>query len=210
MDKSPKSVSERQRKGQFVRRRILAILLASGSLGVLRAADDILIADFEGTNYGSWKVTGEAFGPAPARGTLPGQMSVEGYLGQGLVNSFYHGDGTTGTLTSAQFKIERRFLRFLVGGGRFPGKTCINLLVNDQVVRTATGSNTKPGGSEKLEWQQWDVSEHAGSSGVIEIVDQATDGWGHINIDQILQTDRPLPATLAHATRELVVEKRYL
>ena len=210
MDKSLKLVNARQGKGQFVRRRILAILLALGSLGVLRAAEDILIADFEGTNYGSWRAAGEAFGPAPARGTLPGQMPVEGYVGQGLANSFYHGDGTTGTLTSAQFKIERRFLRFLIGGGGFPGKTCINLWLNDQVVRTATGTNTQPGGSEKLDWQQWDVAELVGSNGVIEIVDQATGGWGHINIDQILQTDRPLPATLAHATRELVLEKRYL
>ena len=37
----------------------------------LRAADDILIADFEGANYGQWKTTGEAFGNGPARGTLP-------------------------------------------------------------------------------------------------------------------------------------------
>lgn len=39
---------------------------------------DILIADFEGTSYGNWKATGEAFGPGPARGTLPGQMAVSG------------------------------------------------------------------------------------------------------------------------------------
>ncbi len=37
---------------------------------------DILIADFEGTRYGSWTATGEAFGPGPARGTFPGQMTV--------------------------------------------------------------------------------------------------------------------------------------
>ena len=193
-----------------MRRTVLAILVALVSLSGLQAAEDILIADFEGTNYGAWKVTGDAFGPGPARGTLPGQMLVEGYLGQGLVNSFYHGDGTTGTLTSPPFKIERRFLKFLIGGGGFPGKTSINLLVNDQVVRTATGPNTQPGGSERLDWQQWDVNEFAGKSGVIGIVDRATGGWGHINIDQILQTDQPLSATLAHASRELMIEKRYL
>ncbi len=77
-------------------------------------------------------------------------------------------------------------------------------------MRTATGPNTEPGGSERLDWQQWDVSELAGKSGVIEIVDRASGGWGHINIDQILQTDQPLPAILAHAKRELTVEKRYL
>jgi len=44
-----------------------ATLAAARSL----AADDILIADFEGPDYGAWKTTGEAFGTGPARGTLP-------------------------------------------------------------------------------------------------------------------------------------------
>jgi len=34
-------------------------------------ADDILIADFENNTYGSWTVSGEAFGPGPAQGNLP-------------------------------------------------------------------------------------------------------------------------------------------
>ena len=35
------------------------------------SAEEILIADFEGETYGQWKVTGDAFGSGPARGTLP-------------------------------------------------------------------------------------------------------------------------------------------
>ena len=42
---------------------------------------DLLIQDFEGEGWGEWKVTGEAFGPGPARGTLPGQMQVDGFKG---------------------------------------------------------------------------------------------------------------------------------
>src|SRR5258706_15997978 len=61
------------------------------TLAVMAAADDILLADFEGETYGDWKATGEAFGPGPARGTLPNQMPVSGFLGHGLVNSFYKG-----------------------------------------------------------------------------------------------------------------------
>jgi hypothetical protein len=59
---------------------------------------DLLIQDFEGDGWGEWKVTGEAFGPGPAHGTLPNQMPVDGFLGKGLVNSYHGGDGTTGTL----------------------------------------------------------------------------------------------------------------
>ena len=76
----------------------------------LRAADNLLIADFEGPDYGQWKTTGEAFGTGPARGTLPGQMRVDGFKGKGLVSSFFGGDGSTGTLTSPEFKIERQFV----------------------------------------------------------------------------------------------------
>ncbi|MEX0586101.1 MAG: hypothetical protein WD176_05630, partial [Pirellulales bacterium] len=65
---------------------IFVSLLGLPCLGAERP--DIVVADFEGEDYGAWKVTGEAFGAAPAHGTLPGQMHVEGYEGKGLVNSF--------------------------------------------------------------------------------------------------------------------------
>ena len=52
-------------------------------------APDIVFADFEQETYTPWKVTGEAFGSGPARGSLPGQMAVGGFNGQGLVNSFF-------------------------------------------------------------------------------------------------------------------------
>ena len=114
-------------------------------------AEDILIADFEGDSYGDWKVTGEAFGPGPAKGTLPSQMEVSGFEGKGLVNSYYKGDDTTGTLTSPKFKIERKYISFLIGGGMHPGKACMNLLVDGKAVRTATGPNDRPGGTEALD-----------------------------------------------------------
>lgn len=173
-------------------------------------AEDILIADFEGATYGAWQPTGAAFGPGPARGTLPGQMHVSGFHGIGLVNSFYGGDSTTGTLTSASFKIERRFISFLIGGGKDDEKTCLNLLVDGQVVRKATGPNDRPGGSEALGPGWWDVNELLGKMAVIQIVDRATGGWGHINVDHLLQTDIRPPGLLANAQREFHIDRRYL
>ncbi len=102
-------------------------------------------------------------GAGPAQGTLPQQMQVSGYLGQRLVNSFEGGDKPTGTLTSPEFRIDRKFITFLIGGGGFPGKTCINLLLAGRVVRTATGQNTIPGGSEELAPASWDVADLAAS-----------------------------------------------
>jgi fructan beta-fructosidase len=169
---------------------------------------DVLLADFEGKDWGEWKATGDAFGPGPARGTLPNQMPVSGFLGKGLVNSYHGGDASTGTVTSPAFKIERRYLNFLIGGGKYPGKTCMNLLVNGKVVRTATGPNDKPGGSEALDWHSWDVAELAGKMVVIEIVDQHTGGWGHICVDHIVQSDRKRQSQ--PQSRELAITSQYL
>ena len=174
------------------------------------AVPDLVIADFEGTQLWQLESTGEAFGQGPAQGTLPHQMAVSGFHGKGLVDSFYGGDHSTGTLTSPEFKIERKSIRFLIGGGGWAGKTCMNLIVDGKVVRTAVGPNTKPGGSEALEPGAWDVSDLIGRTAHIEIVDSATGGWGHINVDDIVQTDRKPPRMLTDVTREIKVEKRYL
>ena len=162
---------------------------------------DLLIADFEGEAYGDWKPSGEAFGPGPAQGTLPGQMTVTGFRGHGLVNSFYRGDGTTGSLTSPPLQIKRKYIHFLVGGGKYPGTTCINLLVAGKAVRTATGPNNKGGGSEKLSWATWDVSEFLDQQATIQIIDQRTGGWGHINVDHLFQSNQQ------HEASQVVQEK---
>ncbi|MCL2005175.1 MAG: GH32 C-terminal domain-containing protein [Planctomycetaceae bacterium] len=154
------------------------------------AADDIIIADFEGDAYADgWKVEGTAFGTGPAKGTLPNQMDVTGFLGAGLVNSFLGGDDAVGKLTSPVFVIERPYISFLIGGGGHDGLG-INLIIDGQTVRTARGPNTVPGGSERLDWHDWDVSELQGKEAFIEIVDARQGGWGHINIDHIIQTNK--------------------
>ena len=137
------------------------------------ARADQVLACFEGTDYGGWKTTGEAFGPGPALGALPGQMPVSGYKGHGLANSFFHGDATIGTLTSPEFHINFTYLNFLIGGGNHPNKTCLNLLVDGKVVHSATGRD-----SEQLLWRTFDLSDLHGKRAVIQIVDNETGGWG--------------------------------
>ena len=188
----------------------IALIAASLVVTSARAADDIVFADFEGADYGAWKVEGEAFGTAPAHGALPGQMHVEGFAGKGLVNSFNKGDDSTGTLTSPEFKIERRAISFLIGGGGYAEKTCVNLLVDGKVARSATGPNTVSGGTERLEPQAWDVGDLAGKTARIQIVDNAKGGWGHLNVDQFVFTDKKPPVIVKNPTRELRLDKRYV
>ncbi|WP_158265435.1 glycoside hydrolase family 32 protein [Blastopirellula marina] len=165
---------------------LAAVLLIAQEI----ARPDIVIADFEENSYGDWKPTGEAFGTQPAQGTLDGQMEVSGYEGKYLVNSFRGGDRTTGTLTSPSIKIERPFVTFLIGGGAHAGETCLNLMVDGEVVRTATGPNAAPGGSERLMRAYWDVSELIGKRVVLQVVDQHRGGWGHLNVDDIRASNR--------------------
>src|SRR5262249_29774764 len=91
-----------------------------------------------------------------------------------------------------------------------PGKACIDLLVGGKVVRTATGPNKRPGGTEHLDPAGWDVAEFAGKAARIRIVDEATGGWGHINIDHIVLSHNRPPMDRIDAERSLVLDKRYL
>ena len=152
----------------------------------VQAADDIIIGDFEGADYGAWQATGPAFGPGPARGNLPRQLEVEDWHGEGIASSEREGDGPTGTLTSPPFKMARRYISFLIAGGNYEHNTCLNLIIGGKIVRSATGWN-----SDRLIPVTWDVSQWRGQMGQIQLVDQARGDWGHINVDQIIQTDQP-------------------
>ncbi|TWU31989.1 glycoside hydrolase family 32 protein [Novipirellula artificiosorum] len=200
---------------------LLLFVFVTPSVG--DAQDDILINSFETANYGEWRVEGEAFGTSPAQGTLPGQMQVTGFEGKGLVNSYLGGDKSKGKLTSPEFTIERDFIKFLIGGGGHEGKTCINLIIAGEIVQSATGPNLQPGGSEFLNWENWDVQDRKGQKAILQIVDDSSGGWGHINVDQILQSHtktvkRPAPATKEPAnanphpetTKELKITGKYI
>lgn len=184
---------------------LLSVLVAGQPAQTARK--EIVLADFEGKDYAGWQVTGEAFGRGPAHGTLPGQMPVTGFLGAGLVNSFHADAPAEGRLLSPEFKIERKYICFLIGGGKHPERTCFNLLVGRRIARSATGTNDRPGGTERLMWRVWEVSDLTGQTARLEIVDHSTRPWGHITVDHILLTD---DKDHFNQSRELTVSRRYL
>ncbi|KAH8700645.1 exoinulinase [Talaromyces proteolyticus] len=146
-------------------------------------SDSVVFADFEGTGTFAdldWTPTGDLVGQSPVNGTLANQQPVTGYLGKRLVNTYLNGDATTGNLTSQSFTISKRYINFLIGGGRDLENTAMYLKVNGQTVRSATGAD-----SENLLWQSWDVGALQNQNAIIEIVDTATGGWGHILVDEI-------------------------
>jgi uncharacterized protein (DUF608 family) len=162
------------------------------------ARPDIVFEDFEG-GYEKWEVEGTAFGTAPARGALPDQKPVTGFLGQGLVNSFLGGDSAQGRLLSKPFTIERNFIRFLIGGGNSAALQ-IRLLVDGKTVR----ATTSPKEVERLMRASWNVSEFTGKTARIEITDQKKGSFGHIEVDQIEFVDLPCDRAVMELLEEIL------
>lgn len=151
---------------------------------------DFIFAPFEGEDFGEWKETGTAFGGRPMKvSELPERYRSANPVGKSFVNTHQSRQGEAsveadqhvGTLTSPEFTIRHKHINFRIGGGNHPGRTCLNLLVDGKVVRTATGRNTLT-----LRKETFDVSEFRGKPARLEIVDLEKGGWGHISIDQIV------------------------
>jgi hypothetical protein len=156
---------------------------------------DILFDDFERTDYGDWSATGTAFGSGPIeQSQAPSYQGAFNQHGLRTVNthaspppgSVEHRDSATGTLTSREFKIERDYIHFLIGGGAHKNRTCLNLLVEGKVVLSATGRN-----DNKMQPYSFRVAPWAGKSARLQIVDNETGPWGNIGVDHILFSDTP-------------------
>ena len=149
-------------------------------------ADEIPIGQFGKADYGDWKAIGTAFQKGPAFGDLLTKLEIENTFSASVASSEIEGDAPMGSLTSPEFRISKKYLSFRIGGGDYEIHTCVNLLVEGKVVRSATGWK-----SDHLAPMSWDVSRWMGQSARVQIVDEASGDWGHINVDRIVQTDEP-------------------
>ena len=156
---------------------------------------DILFEDFEGPTYAKWSVEGTAFGQGPIEmSKIPAYQGDVGGQGARVANSHASApgdtveqrDAATGVLTSKPFTVARNYINFLIGGGAHKGKTCMNLLVEQQVVASATGQN-----DNHMSPMSWDVTRWAGKTAVLQIVDHESGAWGNIGVDNIVFSDKP-------------------
>src|SRR5271168_1563654 len=114
-------------------RRSLLVLTAVLNFLVNCSAEDLAIGHFGSTNYGDWKSTGTAFNSGPASDGLFDKLGIENARDNCVASSAIEGDGPTGTLTSPEFKITRKYISFLISGGDHEHHTCLNLLVHGKV-----------------------------------------------------------------------------
>jgi len=158
-----------------------------------KVREAMVFENFEGDDWGDWKVEGQAFGDKPTKaGTkLDVQGEVNNVEGESYVNSMHGGDVSQGKLTSKKFTINRRYICFLLGGGGHSTAN-INLLVDGEVVRKSHGWN-----QEGMQQRGWYVENLEGKQAQIVIEDSESRGWGHVNVDAIEFTDEPKQG-LAH------------
>jgi len=167
---------------------------------------DVVFEDFEKQTYEGWVVEGTAFGAGPiAKVDMPEYMGDIGMRGTRCANSHASApidesaerneaadaamrDSATGKLISREFVIERKLIRFLIGGGNYPKRCCLNLVVDGEIVRTATGHN-----GHIMRAEVFDVAEFAGRTAHIEVVDDMTGVAGAIGVDDIVFTDVRIP-----------------
>ena len=90
------------------------------------------------------------------------------------------GDEPTGTLDSDPFIILGHTISFLIGGGCNHLTVYVELLVDGHPALRATGKC-----SERMDRVTWDVSLFMNRAAQIQIVDNGSDKWEHIAVDEI-------------------------
>jgi len=165
----------------------LSLFLASLTLPTL--ATDLVFDTFESDGFGEWAIEGTAFGKAPTA-TSPEGMNgkVTAYSDQYFVSSAHGGDQATGTLTSPEFKINLTYLGFQIAGGNHKSKTAVQLLIDGKVVIEATGQNDLA-----MRPVVWALPDHLGKTARLRIIDAEPGGWGIINADHIVFSDKETP-----------------
>ena len=159
-------------------------------LATVLANGDMVICDFEDNNLGrlketGWKIEGAAFNRNLDAGTRVMKRRVGAYAGQFVLSSYIVSDADVGEILSPEFDVELDYVAAVISGGDHPHRVCVNLVVDDQVVRTVTGEN-----NDLLETVAFNVSEFKGRKARVQIVDASGTIWGHINVDRIYQTGR--------------------
>ncbi len=158
--------------------------------GYARAREEVVFDRFEGESFkGRWTAEGQAFGNGPmVVSKVHFNTSIRQYEGKAIASSFHteKNEKLVGKLLSKPFLIDRGSIRFKIAGGSHKNQTCINLLVDGKVVRTATGNN-----SNTFSLKNWNVEDLKGKTAQIQIVDEHKASWGFVKVDEIVFIDTP-------------------
>lgn len=181
------------------RAQVCRLIVGSILATALRAADDIVLADFDGPAFGGWKAQGTAFGSSPRGGVATSAADPRKDI------------ALRGSLESPAFTIERDYMNILIAGGDHAFRAALSLWVDGRVVRTSTGRD-----SDRLECASWAVRDLRGRRAWLGIYDQCIeDERGYVAVDHIVLSDTPrvqpggdVAAALAQVGHEAVAAIR--
>ncbi len=130
-----------------------------------------------------WQASGDAFETWPSHAHFKGQGELIGVSGN-FINTYHpsRANAATGTLTSPPFELVGDLLLFRLGGGKDAKKLRVELVVDGAVKFTTTGRR-----GDQLSRRQWDITALRGKQAVLRIVDEATEQWGYLSLDEIVQ-----------------------
>lgn len=178
----------------------LATLPASGGQPLFENAD------FEKGTLENWTPAGDAFTHQPTKGdnTAARNRESAAHQGQYWIGTFENYDGQqgkpgdtrsdkpTGTLTSVEFTVSKRYITFRIGAGDLPKEAGVKLLCEGREHFMSSGFD-----SETMEQVSFDAAAFVGKKARIQIFDNAKGGWGHTNADEFTASDEPVLQTAA-------------
>ena len=151
----------------------------------VKPPNNVTIANpnFETGDLSGWTVTGEAFSDQDVTQDEEWEWDCcfnhqDAYH---LWNFKDGGDAQIGEMQSEPFTLYGSgWIDFLIGGGKSSDHLYVSL------VNAADGKELfKSTGTESEQYKRvyWDASSYIGEEVFIKVVDKATGGWGHINVD---------------------------
>lgn len=158
---------------------------------------DFELADLHPQVIRGWTPTGEAFGPRSlVHDTTAGNGGPFNHSGHYHLWGFAAaGDDATGQLRSSVFTVSGNgYLDFLISGGRSEAlSVTLHLASDGSELLRATGTD-----SEAYQRRLWDIRPWLGKEVYLQVTDDATGSWGHINLDDINAPSRWNDERIAH------------
>jgi hypothetical protein len=139
--------------------------------------------DFDDGALPGWSATGTAFEEYPSKQKGKGQGDLAGTNGA-FINSYHPtlANAATGTLRSAPFQLIGDALVFRLAGGSDPERLRVALSVDGKEVLSTTGRQM-----DSMIRKSWDIRPYRGKMAELSIVDESTEAWGYIAIDEVAQ-----------------------
>lgn len=151
------------------------------------------ILTFEGDGFGTWKISGSAFGLGPST-ELPQGVNgiVRGFSGDGFASSAAGGVAATGSLFSPEIILAEPFVSFKLAGAA--AGVGIEMRVGGTVIKSATPRNDLT-----LQRFTWPVADWQGQAVTFRIFDESESGF--LLFDHLINHHSANPI-FPNATRE--------